>query len=100
VNRVPSRRCQQGYLIEIPLTLSIFLLALALILPRFSPIWQKVLLSFATVPTLFCLYYLIVVPGWRPGMSLRGRALGRLVLFFGCAAATIAALAAFILLKA
>jgi hypothetical protein len=96
VNRVPSRRSQRGYLFEIPLILLTLFLALAFILPRLPVIGQKVLLAVATVPTLFCLFYLIVAPGWTPGAVLRGSACCRLALFLGCAAVTVAAVAAFI----
>ena len=92
------RRIQRGYLFEIPLILAVLFLALALILPRLPGLGRKILLAVATVPTLVCLFYLIVLPGWAPGTPLRGRpAAYRLALFLACAAATVAAVAVFIL---
>ncbi len=96
LKRVASRRSQRGYLFEIPLVLLVLFLALALILPRVSVLVQKLLLAVATVPTLFCFYYLIVAPGWTPAAVPRARAVWRLVLFLACAAATMAAVTAFI----
>jgi hypothetical protein len=91
------RRTQRGYLFEIPLILTAVFLALALILPRLPGLGRKILLAVATVPTLVCLFYLIVLPGWTPGTPLRGRPTYRLALFLACAAATVAAVAVFIL---
>jgi hypothetical protein len=96
LKQVASRRSQRGYLFEIPLVLLVLLLALALILPRVPVIVQKLLLAVATVPTLFCFYYLIVAPGWTATAVPRTRAVWRLALFLTCAAAVIGAVAAFI----
>ena len=96
MNRIPSRRSQLGYLYGIPLILLALFLALALVLPRLPAIGQKLLLVVATVPTLYCFFYLIVVPGWTPGAVLRSR-VRRLAWFLGCTAVTVAAVAAFIL---
>jgi hypothetical protein len=92
-----ARRSQRGYLLEIPLLLLALVAALAFLLPRLSVPGQKVLLAFATVPTLFCFYYGVVAPGWTAGAGLRGGRAWRLGVFLGCAAVTVAAVAAFIL---
>jgi hypothetical protein len=77
--------------------LLILVLALAIIAPRLSLIGQKVLIGLAVVPILFCLLYMIVVPGWLPGSSGRARLLWRVALFLGFAAVIIAGAGAFIL---
>jgi len=67
------RHSQRGYLVEIPLMLIILVLALSLLAPRLPLIGQKVLIGVAVVPIVFCLFYMIVVPGWVPGSSIRPR---------------------------
>jgi hypothetical protein len=71
-------------------------LALALILPRLSVFGQKVLLGVTIVPILYCLFYVIVRPGWTAARIQRGHASGRLALFLACAMAAIVLVAWFI----
>jgi hypothetical protein len=93
-------RFQRGYLYEIPLLLLVFVLALALILPRLSVFGQKVLIGVSIVPILYCLFYLIVRHGWIASRIQRNRRHVRLAIFLACAiaaVATIALMAVFIL---
>ena len=96
-NRRSLRRFQRGYLLEIPILLFILVLVLSILIPRLSFNGQKVLLGLAAVPILFCLFYIIVAPGWVPQTSGRvGRGF-RVALFLGCAAAIVAGVASFLL---
>src|ERR1700680_3560664 len=91
------RRFQRGYLLEIPVMLFIIVLALSVLVPRLPFNGQKVLLGIAAVPIVFCLFYMIVTPGWVPGTSARGGRVWRVALFLGCAAVIVAGVGAFIL---
>lgn len=77
--------------------LFILLLALAILAPRLPLIGQKILIGLVVVPILFCLFYMIVVPGWVPGSSGRTRLVWRAALFLGCAALIVTGAGAFIL---
>jgi hypothetical protein len=90
-------RIQRGYLLEIPIILFILVIALSLLMPRLSLIGQKIAIGIAAIPIVFCLFYMIVVPGWVPGTHRRGRPVWRLTLFLGCAAAIVTGVVAFIL---
>jgi hypothetical protein len=46
-------------------------LGTAFLFPRLSTLGRKTLVALAALPVLFCLYYMIVIPGWQP--SSRGR---------------------------
>jgi hypothetical protein len=96
-SRLPPRQPQRGYLLEIPVMLFIIVLAVAILAPRLPLIGQKVLIGVAVVPILFCLFYMIVAPGWMPGRFSLARRVWRVGLFLGCAAAIIAGVGAFIL---
>ncbi len=91
-----SRRSQGGYLLEIPIILFILVIVLSVLMPHLGLMGQKILLAIAAVPVVFCLFYMIVIPGWVPGISGRaGRAL-RVALFVACTAAIAAGVGAFI----
>lgn len=77
--------------------LFILVVALAVLMPRLGLIGQKILLAIAAVPIVFCLFYIMVIPGWVPGNSGRGGRVWRVALFVGCAAAIVAGVGAFIL---
>lgn len=62
-----SRRCQRGYLLEVPVLFAVTLIVLVLVLPSLSPPGQKVAVAIAAALSVFFLYYMIVIPGWRPG---------------------------------
>jgi hypothetical protein len=96
VKRPVVTRYQRGYLYEIPAILLALLVALALILPRLPIVWQKIALGVATVPILYCLFYLIVRPA-RTTAGQTGRGYARLALFLACAVAIVATAVAFIL---
>ena len=80
---------QQGYLMEIPILLAAVVLGVALLFPALSPIGRKILLVAAVFPVIFCLYYMIVIPGWRPHPS-RITQKARLAIFV-CVAMGVAA---------
>ena len=82
-------RRQRGYLMEIPILLAAVALGVALLFPALSPIGRKILLVAAVFPVLFCLYYMIVIPGWRPHPS-RITQKARLAIFV-CVAMGVAA---------
>jgi len=96
-NSIGPRHLQRGYLFEIPITLFILVVVLAVLMPRLSLTGQKVLLVIAAAAVLFCLFYLIVMPGRVPGTSGRGGLFWRVALFLGCAAAIVAGVGTFVL---
>jgi hypothetical protein len=96
-NDPSPRRFQRGYLLEIPIILFVLVIVLSLLMPHLSLIGQKIVLGIAVIPFVFCLFYMIVAPGWVPGTDRRGLSVWRLVLFLGCAAAIVTGVGAFIL---
>lgn len=77
-----SYKKQSGYLLEVPLILSLTLIVLAALLPALSKPATKVL-SLLTSPIIIsCLYYMIVTPGWQPGQRIFLSKPLRLVIFF------------------
>jgi hypothetical protein len=90
------RQSQRGYLLEIPIILFVLLIALSLLMPRLSLIGQKIAIGIAAIPILFCLFYMIVAPGWVPGTERRVGLIVRMTLFLGCAAAIVTGVGAFI----
>lgn len=92
-----SRRHQGGYLLEAPLILMVVGVALALLLPKVPPWWQKILLGLGAVPVLFALYAMIVAPGWIPGDSRRLRPPWSVLVFLLIAGTIIAGVLLFIL---
>jgi hypothetical protein len=93
-----SRRgFQRGYLLEIPLILFVLVIALSLVMPRLPILGQKIAIVIAAIPIVFCLFYMIVVPGWVPGTQRRAGLILRMTLFLGCAAAIVTGVGAFIL---
>lgn len=71
MNILSSRQRQRGYLLEIPILFMITIVILAILLPNLPPWGQKTLIALASVPILFALFYMIVIPGWTPGYSGR-----------------------------
>ncbi|GFO56373.1 hypothetical protein GMSM_33800 [Geomonas sp. Red276] len=69
MNKKPVQRnqSQAGYLMEVPILLCLVAVSLALIIPHLSTFGRKIAVSIAAFPVLFCLYYMIVIPGWRGG---------------------------------
>lgn len=66
-----SRHRQNGYMLEIPLLLVVVMLVMAFLLPSLSPLGRKIAIVTAAAPILFCLYYMIITPGWQPNKSGR-----------------------------
>jgi hypothetical protein len=91
------RGLQRGYLREIPLLLFVLALVLAVLLPHLSPGGEKMAVAVTAVASVTGLFYMIVAPGWTPNASAGGRLRWRVALFLGCAAALVAAVAAFII---
>jgi peptidoglycan/LPS O-acetylase OafA/YrhL len=81
MNIFSSHQRQRGYLLEIPILFFILLVILAIILPHLRPLGQKILICIATVPILFMLYYMIVIPGWMPSDTARLRPPWNLLVF-------------------
>lgn len=80
-NSMHLQRRQSGYLLEVPLILSVIGIALALLLPNVSVLVGKILLCFAAPVVIACLYYMIVIPGWQPGPPSRLNRTGKLIVF-------------------
>lgn len=91
-----SRRLQHGYLLEVPIILLLVGIVVAVLFPGLEPMAQKILLGIAVVPVLFCLYYMIVIPGWMPGDNRRLRPPWNFVAFVIMAAAIIGGVLLFV----
>ncbi len=46
-------------------------MVVALLFPHLSLVGRKILISIAALPVLFCLFYMIVIPGWTLNHSGR-----------------------------
>jgi hypothetical protein len=77
--------------------LLILVVGLSILVPRLPLVGQKVMIGVAVLPIVFCLFYMIVAPGWVPGRSGRARRAWRVVVFLGLAAAIVAGAGGFIL---
>ena len=82
-------RRQLGYLMEIPILLAVVVLGVFFLLPMLPPVGRKILLVVAAFPLLLCMYYMIVIPGWRPHPSRLSQK-ARLAIFV-CVAMGVAA---------
>lgn len=87
---------QLGYLMEIPILLAVVVLGVVFLLPMLPPVGRKVLMVVAAFPVLLCLYYMIVIPGWRPNPSRLSQTT-RMVLFIGAAIAIVASVVMIVL---
>ena len=87
---------QRGYLMEIPLILAVVVMGVFILLPMLPPLGRKVLMVVAAFPVLFCLYYMIVIPGWRPNPSRLGPKV-RIVIFAGVVVGVVAGVLMFVL---
>lgn len=92
-----KRRLQRGYILEIPILLVAVVLGLSFLLPHLSPVARKVLAGIAVFPVLFCLYYMIVTPGWQPDTSSRLKPPWNWVVFLLVAAVIVTIAVMFIL---
>ena len=90
---MPTRR-QRGYMLEVPILLTVLVLGAAFLLPVLPPFWRKVFIATAAVPVLFCLYYMIVIPGWSPYRNNRLPVVLRWVCFGAVAMAVVAGVVA------
>ncbi len=93
----PTRRPQRGYLLEIPILVMGVGMVVALLLPHLAPVGRKVLISIAALPVLFCLYYMIVIPGWTPNHSGRLKPPWNLLAFLLLAALIVTGVVMFVL---
>jgi hypothetical protein len=91
------RRFQRGYLLEIPIILFVLVIVLSLVIPRLPLIGQKIVIVISAIPIVFCLFYMIIAPGWVPGSHRGGLGVWRVALFLACAAAIVTGVVAFIL---
>ena len=82
-----SRRVQSGYMIEIPLILAAVTMLLVIVVPLLPVVFGKALVVVGAVVWIGGLYYMIVIPGLRPGHEnpSRWRQLWRLTMFLGIA---------------
>ena len=97
INTLPSRRIQRGYLLEIPLLLAVVGIGVSILLPYLSPLGRKILLGMAVTPILFCLYYMIVIPGWTPNSDGRLKQPWNILVFLLLAVAFLAGVSMYIL---
>lgn len=79
------RRSEAGYLLEIPLSLAATAILIAIILPRLSPIAGAIAAIVGAIVILLCLFYMIVTPGWQPGVVRYSR-IRSLIIFIVVAA--------------
>ena len=93
---LPSRRRQYGYLFEIPLLLLVAVLGVSFLFPHLSPVGRKNLIGIAALPILFCLYYMIVIPGWTPNHSGRLKPPWNLLAFLLLAAMIVTGVVMFV----
>ncbi|MCM0082192.1 hypothetical protein L4X63_11375 [Geomonas sp. Red32] len=82
---------QAGYLLEVPILLCLVGVSLALVVPHLSSTGRKIAVTMASVPVLFALYYMIVVPGWMGGNKVPAGPVTRWAIFALAAAAVAAA---------
>lgn len=90
-------RRQSGYLLEVPILLVVAVLGATFLFPQLSPAGRKILVVLAAMPVLFCLFYMIVTPGWRPDTSGRLRPPWSLLAFLLVAAVIVAGVGMFVL---
>ncbi len=93
--RRPGHAIQRGYLMEVPILLAVVGIVVAVVLPHLPRFGQKIFLGAAAIPVLFCLYYMIVIPGWSPNSSGHLRPPWSWMVFGLVAAAIIAVVVAF-----
>jgi hypothetical protein len=93
--RRPWHRIQRGYLLEVPILLAVVVIVVAVVFPNLPRYGQKIFLGVAAIPVLFCLYYMIVIPGWSPHGGGRLRPPWSWIVFGLVAAAIIAVVVAF-----
>lgn len=77
--------------------LFLLVIVVAMVMPRLPLSGQKALIGIAVVPIVFCLFYMIVAPGWVPESSGRAPRALRMALFVAIAAAIVAGAGDFIL---
>lgn len=76
---------QRGFLLEVPLLMTVAAVVVALLFPRLSGWQANSVLVIAAGIWLAGLYYLLILPGWQPGQSHRFPR-GRMVVFAVAAA--------------
>jgi hypothetical protein len=76
-----NRHSQSGYMLEIPVIMFAAAILLALALPRLPAVFAKILVVVVTLVWIGGLYYMIVIPGWRPGNPSRISRVWRLTQF-------------------
>jgi hypothetical protein len=83
---VNLRRLQSGYMLEVPLIMVAVGIVLAIAVPKLSVVPAKVLVVIGTLIWIGGLYYMIVIPGWRPNNTSHSPRWWRLAKFFAIAA--------------
>jgi hypothetical protein len=65
---VNLRKNQSGYMIEIPIIATVFMIILILVMPTLMkyPKLGKSIMVLGAIIISACLYYIIVIPGWQP----------------------------------
>ena len=94
---IPEARARRegGYLLEVPLILFVAAVLLAVVLPRLPPGVAALVALVGAGVVLLCLYYMIVVPGWRPGAVPTGLR-RRIALFAGACLLVLGGAALFV----
>lgn len=77
-----SKNRQAGYMVEVPLLLLAVALVLSILVPKLPIVIGKIVVVAGALAWIGGLYYMIVVPGWRPGSSPRMGRFWRLAVFF------------------
>lgn len=61
-----SRERQRGFLLEVPLILTVVAILLIIAVPQLPEPFGGMLAAVGAMVLIAGLYYLIVIPGWRP----------------------------------
>ena len=64
---------QAGYMMEVPILMALSGALLAILLPLLPEVAGKILVTVFALTAIVGLYYMILVPGWRPGQVHRSR---------------------------
>jgi len=81
MRRRNTRQRARGYLREIPVAVSIALIAVAALMDHVGVTGKKVLVGVDGLALLALFYYFILAPGWRPGSASNTRVVLRWTLF-------------------
>ena len=91
------KRNDAGYMMEFPLILAGVMVLLAIIIPKLPLPVAKVVVALGGIVLLFGLYYMIVIPVWRPGDTGRLLWPWNLIVFILIATVVVLGIGAFVI---